>query len=69
MRDGPMVSLAKIMLMIITFTMINIRPKFFFGLFDFKKKSQLIRLHKTVGRFSTEGIGTGFEDLCNFLMF
>ncbi len=28
-RDGPMVSLAKIMLMFSTFTMINIRPNFF----------------------------------------
>jgi hypothetical protein len=29
MRDGPMVSLAKMMLMISTFTMINMRPNFF----------------------------------------
>jgi hypothetical protein len=28
-RDGPMVSLAKMMLIISTFTMINMRPNFF----------------------------------------
>jgi hypothetical protein len=30
-RDGPMVSLAKMMLMISTFTMINLRPNFFWA--------------------------------------
>jgi hypothetical protein len=37
MRDGPMVSLAKIMLMISTFTMINMRPNFFFTVWLLKK--------------------------------
>jgi hypothetical protein len=37
MRDGPMVSLAKMMLMISTFTMINMRPNFFLTVWLLKK--------------------------------
>ncbi len=36
-RDRPMVSLAKMMLMISTFTMINMRPNFFLGCLTLKK--------------------------------
>jgi hypothetical protein len=36
-RDGPMVSFTKMMLMISTFTMINMRPNFFFTVWLLKK--------------------------------
>ncbi len=37
MRDGPMVSLAKMMVMISIFTMINMRPNFFLTVWLLKK--------------------------------
>ncbi len=44
------------------------RNKVFVG-FEPPQSNRLFRILNTGGRFSTEGIGTGFEDLKIFLMF